>query len=700
MSYNIVNDKRLLKEWCYEKNNELNIFPEQVSYGSNKKVWWICPNGHIYLSMINNRSKGVGCPYCANKKVLKGYNDLATCNPDIAKEWNYKKNTLSPSEILPQTNKKFWWTCSKCGKEWETSPNKRVGAKRGCPFCAKQLVNKGVNDFATKYPELLKEWDYNKNMIRPEEITYGSHQNIWWICNKGHSYRTLLNNRRKGSGCPYCSNQKLLRGYNDLVTLYPEYAREFDEDKNKCKASDVLATSPKRYWWLANCGHSWITNVRHRTIEGTGCPICANEMKVSFEELAILYYLKKHFTNIKGSYKPAWMEGFELDIYIPNIKLGIEYDGQQWHKNIERDLLKNKICNKNSIQLIRVREKECKKLNDKSICFKLEENNKVWLEKAIHFIIEYINVNYDENINIDIDINRDEFEITKLKIIAKKKRSLESINTEILKEWNYKKNGNLKPNMFTRSSAKKVWWVCSEGHEWFASISNRVKGRKCPYCANKKVLKGYNDLATCNPNILTTWDYNKNSIKPDEITYGFSKKVWLKCSKGHSYQTYVNNKNTKKDCPYCANRLALKGYNDLGTTNPSILKEWDYEKNKISPTEITKGSNKIVWWICDKGHSYKAMVNSRTGKNRQTGCPYCCNNKVLIGYNDLMTTQPDLIKEWNYAKNIIKPTEVTKGSNKKVWWKCNNCGNEWQSIIQNRTKGFGKCPKCKKLKSE
>lgn len=96
----------LLKELDSEKNGSFN--PSSIGYSSTKKVWWKCNKGHSYYTSIGSRTRdnGTGCPYCSNQKVLKGFNDLKTKRPDIAKEWDYEKNyPLKPSEILPGTQK-------------------------------------------------------------------------------------------------------------------------------------------------------------------------------------------------------------------------------------------------------------------------------------------------------------------------------------------------------------------------------------------------------------------------------------------------------------------------------------------------------------------------------------------------------------------------------------------------------------------
>ena len=103
----------LAKEWHPTKNENLN--PEDITSGSSKEVWWLCPKGHSYSMVVNQRTKrGYGCPYCSGHRVLKGISDLATTNPDLAKEWNYDKNIdLTPCDVTAGSRKKVWWLCEK-----------------------------------------------------------------------------------------------------------------------------------------------------------------------------------------------------------------------------------------------------------------------------------------------------------------------------------------------------------------------------------------------------------------------------------------------------------------------------------------------------------------------------------------------------------------------------------------------------------
>lgn len=172
-SNGLLNNHILISEWDWEKNKKLRIEPDKITYGSIKKVYWKCALGHEWIASPNNRSKGQGCPVCSGRKVDVGFNDLQSQYPEIAKEWHPILNDkLLPTQVTSGSSKSVWWKCSKCGNEWKTSISNRKAGK-GCPVCGKikQGLKKEKNiialngSFADNYPELLSEWDYDKNSI-------------------------------------------------------------------------------------------------------------------------------------------------------------------------------------------------------------------------------------------------------------------------------------------------------------------------------------------------------------------------------------------------------------------------------------------------------------------------------------------------------------------------------------------------------
>ncbi len=611
----LIDNAKLMAEWNWERNTDLD--PRVLTLGSHTKVWWKCDKGHEWQATVANKNNGRGCPYCTSKKALKGYNDLQTVNPALAKEWNYEKNNgLTPADVMPNSDKKAWWRCNK-GHEWLASIGHR-NQGRGCPYCIGKKILKGYNDLQTVNPTLAKEWNYEKNDgLTPANVTPNSNKMVWWRCSQRHEWQATINNRTNGDGCPYCSGRYVIKGENDLQTVNPRLANEWNYKKNKkLTPADVMPNGGQKVWWKCNKGHEWQATINARS-QGRGCPICSAERNTSFPEYALVFYLEKYGLEVIHSYK---QQGYELDVYVPSKKIAIEYDGYFWHKNKKtNDLEKNQKCQKDGITLYRIRE-GLPPLNDSSLDYIVRKDQKdlsIVIEEVLGTIIKTV---------VDIDIERDVIAIDNLREFIEKENSILFSNPDVANEWNYEKNGNLRPEHFTSNSKKKVWWKCSKGHEYQAIIGDRNKGRGCPYCTGKKVLKGYNDLQTVNPVLSKEWNYEKNNgLTPADVTTGSHKKVWWKCCEGHEWQAVISGRNSGSGCPYCSGRYAIKGKTDLQTVNPILAQEWYYEKNnELTPADVTPNSSKKVWWKCDKGHEWQSVISAR---NNGTGCPICYQNK-------------------------------------------------------------------------
>ena len=547
----------LLSEWDYKKNT---ISPDEITAGAEKMIWWICSKGHSYQSFAYNRKKGVGCPYCDGKKVLVGYNDLASTNPDISKEWDYKKNgNLKPTDITAGSHKKVHWKCQ-YGHEWIASVKER-NMGQNCPYCSNKRVLVGFNDLYTfcinnNKEDIIKEFDTDKNKFTMKEVTVGSDRDTWWKCPNGHSYKSSPSRRvMRGSGCGICSHNVLVKGVNDLATTHPEIAKEWDYEKNKEKPEEVMAGSNiKKYWFICPKGHSYKTTILGRK-RGTDCPQCNIERHTSFPERAIFYYMKQYIDEVKDSYHNPIIGRKEIDIYLPKYNFGIEYDGQAWHKDYNRDIEKDEVCFKNGIELLRVREYGCYEYDSDSIKTYVTAYDMDELNNAILFIFNHLNKKFRLKIKPDIDVDRDRVKILELMNLSEKENSLAKYCPNIEDYWDYEKNGIIKPEQISHASEKKIYLKCKKGHNWTAKAGDFVLRPYCPYCDGRKVWTGFNDLKTTNPEIAKEWNYEKNGdIKPSDIKAGSNINVWWKCKNGHEWEAKVNNRTRGRGCPYCSDR--------------------------------------------------------------------------------------------------------------------------------------------------
>jgi hypothetical protein len=262
----------LLAEWHPRKNGELR--PDQVAAMSERKVWWQCSSGHEWHAPPKNRTSGSGCPYCAGRSVLAGFNDLATIAPDLAAQWHPTRNgDLTPENVTQMSGRKVWWRCAQL-HEWAAPINNRRQG-RGCPYCSGYYAWPGFNDLVTVRPDLALEWHPERNgTLTPEQVVKTSNQKVWWQCSRGHEWEAQVYSRDEGNGCPYCSGRRAWLGENDLATLRPDIAHEWHPTKNGDLTPDQFTVSAvRKVWWCCEVGHEWRAHIYARQI--AGCPGCA-----------------------------------------------------------------------------------------------------------------------------------------------------------------------------------------------------------------------------------------------------------------------------------------------------------------------------------------------------------------------------------------------------------------------------------------
>ncbi len=423
--------------------------------------------------------------------------------PEFMLEWNWEKNTqlgLNPNVLTKSSRIRVWWKCKCCGCEWSTMLRSRIQKHSGCPECGKKrmveshyqttLQKKGGLSNAL----LLQEWDYEANgHLTPDLVTAGSGKNVGWVCSRcGYKWKAkVLNRALLERGCPCCSNKITVAGTNDLATTHPNLAKEWDYDKNgDLLPSAVTHGSGKKVYWICPKGHSYQATVLHRT-SGTNCPICNAGRQTSFAEQAFYFYIKKIHPDAINRYTEIFRNGMEVDIYIPSMKIAVEYDGVYWHKNrSEREKEKYRMCKQNGIRLVRIRESEeinCQGIADQ--IFHIDKIDKIQnLNNLILFFLQNLEMWSGSYIayTVDVNVSRDEFEIRKY-MTERKNETLEKEHPELVREWCYEKNRELLPSMFTSGSSQVVWWKCSAcGHTWRASISHRARGTGCNACYRKK----------------------------------------------------------------------------------------------------------------------------------------------------------------------------------------------------------------------
>lgn len=486
--------------------------PDSVASRSNKKYFWLCEKGHSYDATPDKRIAGEGCPYCNNRRLLVGYNDLATVYPNIAQEWDYTKNDGTPKDYTHRSTYKASWKCSICEYTWEAKISSRVDSKyQLCPKCS--IAKRGeqkhkralLNSGAITDPQLISEWDYERNTRGPEDYTPMSNENVYWICSKcTYQFKAKINNRTLRKSCACCAGKVVVQGINDLNTTHPNLAAEWHPNKNgDLSPTNVSHGMATKIWWICPEGHEYTASLLHRSA-GTNCPICNSGRQTSFAEQAVYFYIKKLFPDALNRYNELFSNSMELDIYIPSIKLAIEYDGMAWHKSdkLEREKRKYKLCKEKGIKLIRLMEKPPEGgillTADESLTI-LDGNmyEKKHLEKCIRMLLDKLDP--ESNMwtrnkavfrnTIDINIERDEAEIRKF-MTNLRNGSFAEMYPELAKEWHPTKNGDLTPEKIKPHSSIRIWWKCKDcTTDYCTTASHRVYGTGCPKCGIEKNAK-------------------------------------------------------------------------------------------------------------------------------------------------------------------------------------------------------------------
>lgn len=487
----------LLREWHPTRN--LPLTPERVTLGSNKSIWWQCQHGHKWEASVCNRtgSKGKGCPYCSGRRPIMGQTDLATTHPHLLEQWHPTQNLpLTPHDFSQGSDRKATWICKK-GHVWNAAPSVRIKGI-GCPFCAGKYPIVGETDLATTHPELVREWHPTQNLpLTPQAVTAGRKKTITWQCRKGHVWDAVIYSRTggKASGCPYCSGLLPILGQTDLSTTHPHLRLQWHPTKNQTRRPDhYSAGSGKKVWWLCERGHEWEATIASRA-NGIQCPHCNPIQATSFREQALFYYVSQYFPNATNRHRLSiGNRRYEVDVYLPDLPLALEYDGAYWHQAKNQSDQAKKHALEAHLPVLYLRESPLPCYAD-TPCWTVTDDNQ--FEHVLCEVLEWIKTHYSLPTPLPFasqplppSLTRDRLAILESFRTNELKQSLAIVFPHLKDEWHPTKNGRLRPEHFKPKSGIKVWWLCDQGHSWEARIADRSRGTGCPICRRKQAFIG------------------------------------------------------------------------------------------------------------------------------------------------------------------------------------------------------------------
>jgi hypothetical protein len=622
----------LVKEWHPTKNGDKS--PKDFTHGSGQKVWWLCPKGHSYDSVIKERTKKnpTSCPVCAGQKTSEESN-LSVSHPEIAQEWHPTKNgDKSPKDFTHGSGQKVWWLCPK-GHSYDSVIKNRTGINRGCRFCTGQKPSK-ENNLSMSHPEIAQEWHPTKNGDKsPEDFTYGSTQKIWWLCPKTHEYESVITSRtrKKPTGCPLCSNQSS----EPEIRILSELKWFFDEINSRYKINGVEIDI---FLPIYNLGIEYDGSYFHKDKENNDLRknkflLSQNINLIRVRELPLRTLSDNDVVVDNGSLEKA-----DLDEILKKIYPFVE---DRIKEKINTYVVKSSFVNQELFQ--EYRSYFPSPFPEYSLLETHPLISSEWHYEMNH-PLKPENFSYGSGNEVWWLCPRgDEYKskISNRAILDRgcpfcsghkvsEKNNLLKLFPDVSKEWHPKKNGDLKPQNFSYGSNVKVWWLCPKGHSYDSIIISRTRKNPtgCPYCLGNKVSKD-NNLLISHPKIAQEWHPTKNGdLTPSDFTYGSGQKVWWLCPKDHSYDSVICNRTgPKQGCPFCSSHLVSVEKN-LSTLFPEVAQEWHPQKNgELMPDMFLSRSHKKVWWLCPRKHEYESIISNRTKPRKPTGCPHCSSRK-------------------------------------------------------------------------
>ena len=270
---------------------------------------------------------------------------------------------------------------------------------------------------------------------------------------------------------------------------------------------------------------------------------------------------------------------------------------------------------------------------------------------------------------------------------------LKSQYPKLMEEWSDR--NTVDPEKTGAGSHRKAWWRCSTcGNEWETRIELRtLRDHGCPYCKGKLVMPGFNDMATRRPDLAEEWAERNGPVTPQTVTESSDRKAWWKCSVcSHEWKARIADRSAGSGCPCCSYRVVSAGINDLKTAAPELCREWSSRNTGAGPERTSPASRMNVWWECSVcGYEWQAVVSARV---KGLKCPVCSGRKVMTGYNDLATTDPDVTGSWDFSVNTLSPYRVARHSCESVHWKC-RYGHSFSRMICDYADGNRECPYCR-----
>lgn len=264
-----------------------------------------------------------------------------------------------------------------------------------------------------------------------------------------------------------------------------------------------------------------------------------------------------------------------------------------------------------------------------------------------------------------------------------------------LDAWDYEKNPDTPKHVF--HDGEKRYFICPRcGKSSLCTVTSIMKRNRLPGCFKCETFGDW-CIENKRQDLLKRWDYEKTGFGPFDVSKCSTKAVYLKCPRGihPSEQKSLSNlvkQFNSRDCLQCKS-FGQWGIDTLGS---DFLEKYWSDKNVKDPMKLWRGTTQKVWIKCQNKDYHEDYQVSCSNFTKGKRCPYCANKKVHPR-DSLGSVYPESAEFW-FQKNLT-PFQVSPGSNKKVYWKCEKHGLYRRSISHAVQADFV-CPKCVKEDKE
>ena len=617
-----------------------NVDPTTLRFGSGKRLKWRCNVGadHVWVASVHERTSGRGCPFCAGKRPSET-NSLASIHPEIATLWHPTKNgELTPNNVTAGSKKRVWWKCPNGhDHEWVTDVGSKV--RSGCPFCSGKKVSI-TNCLHTLSPELANQWHPTLNEgLTPFSVTHGSAKSVWWQCEEvnSHYWKATVSSRTlAGNGCPYCSNKKVCET-NSLANCFPKIAKQWHPTKNGDQTpNDVVGGSRLKVWWQCNVGadHVWKASPEGRTSRGDGCPFCGPSPRYASSTNNLL--LK--YPEIAKQWHPTMNGDVTPDKVLTNTTKSFWWlceFGHYFKSNCNQRVTARVTCPYCSGYRIGQGNSFADKCPEAAAEWDYEKNGSVTPDKIApssdkkRWFVCKLGHSYKTNVKYRTAGHgcphcTNQSSQQELRIYTE----LKSLFDDTVHKHRI---GKVELDVYVPSLNLAIEF---DGAFWHKQ-SNEKDKRKNEFCNRKGIslirvrqspLEKTRDADIIVENrSLKKTELNQivRTIFQNFLVIDFEDK---RISRYLSLDDFANEELFQEYKTYLPLPHPTKS---LAVTNPALLELWDFEKNyPLKPEHFTPGSNRRVFWVCRRGHSYESAIITRVNA---LGCPVCYRNRGKSG---------------------------------------------------------------------